>query len=268
MIVFPNAKINIGLRVTGKRSDGFHELESVFYPINWKDVLEIQEADKFGFVLSGIDIPGDSSDNLCIKAYDIIKEGYDIPLVQIHLHKNIPIGAGMGGGSADGAFMISALDELFCLNISIDKQMEMAGRMGSDCPFFLLNTPCFAKGAGDVLSPFDLSLKGLKVVLISPEIHIDTAWAYAQISPRKAEKDWQKALFGPVKEWKEINNDFEHTVFEKEPVIEKIKQELYQQGALYSSMSGSGSSVFAIFDKDQKIDFVPFSKFHIYIHEE
>ena len=268
MIVFPNAKINIGLSVTNKRPDGFHELESVFYPIKWKDVLEILEANNLSFRSTGIDVPGDSSDNLCLKAYELIKKQFNIPSVNIHLHKNIPIGAGMGGGSSDGAFMLRALNDLFCLNISLDEQMEIAGNMGSDCPFFILNSPCLAKGTGDILNPFGLSLDGMKVILINPGIHINTAWAYSQISPCNVQNDWHKVLTGPVKEWKGIKNDFESIVFEKEASIEQIKQGLYEQGALYSSMSGSGSTVFAIFDKDQKFDSSPFNNFQIYIHEE
>jgi 4-diphosphocytidyl-2-C-methyl-D-erythritol kinase len=267
MIVFPNAKINIGLSVTNKRSDGFHELESVFYPIKWSDVLEVQEASNLSFRSTGIGIPGKNSDNLCLKAYEIIKNIYDIPLVNIHLHKNIPIGAGMGGGSSDGAFMLRALNDLFCLNISIDEQMEIAGNLGSDCPFFILNRPCLVKGTGDILKPLELNLGGYKVLLINPSIHINTAWAYGHILPCKVENNWFEVLTSPIKEWKGIKNDFESIVFEKEPSIAKIKHDLYDQGALYSSMSGSGSTVFAIFEKDQKIDISPFSDFQIFIHE-
>mgnify|MGYP001237224398 CR=1 FL=1 len=268
MIVFPNAKINVGLRITSKRPDGFHELESVFYPVNWKDVLEVNESEKLSFVSTGIEIPGKGSNNLCVKAFELIKEAYDIPNVKIHLHKNIPIGAGMGGGSSDGAFMIKALNKLFKLKLSLDKQIELASKLGSDCPFFILNKPCYVEGVGNIMKPFDISLKGFKVILVYPKLHIDTSWAYAQIIPEKSESNWQKELFKPVKDWKAIKNDFEITIFDREPVIENIKKKLYAQGAYYASMSGSGSTVFAIFDREKVVDLSPYNKFQTCIHEE
>ena len=268
MIVFPNAKINIGLRITSKRPDGFHELESVFYPVSWKDVLEVQESEKLSFSSSGIKIPGEASTNLCVKAYHLLKKAYDIPYVKIHLHKNIPIGAGLGGGSSDGAFMIKALNELFQLQLSIDMQMGLASRLGSDCPFFILNRPCFVEGTGNIMKPFDISLKDFKVILVYPKLHIDTAWAYAQIKPEKAVANWQNELFSNVNEWKGIKNDFEYKIFEREPVVANIKQKLYDQGADYASMSGSGSTVFAVFDREKDIDLSIFSEFQTCIHEE
>ncbi len=263
MIVFPNAKINIGLHVVGKRPDGFHNIESVFYPIKIYDALEIIEAKKsMSFTCSGLLVPG--KENICETAYFLLNKQYPLPKIKIHLHKNIPIGAGLGGGSADGAFMLKALNEKFNLKIPQSEMTNLAARLGSDCPFFIDNKAVLVKGRGEKLSPVNLSLKGYYFVLVYPNIHISTAEAYAGITPRKPPKPIEEIIQFPIEEWKVyLKNDFEHHLFEKYPVIERVKSDMYQLGALYASMSGSGSSVYGIFKKIP-LDLSVFSEFKVF----
>jgi len=257
MITFPNAKINIGLNIVEKRPDGYHNLETLFYPIPVKDALEIvpSNEEKHFFHSSGILLEGDPNKNLVMKALHLLEKDFHIPGLNIYLEKAIPFGAGLGGGSADAAFMLKMLNEFLSLNLSDSQLEDYASKIGADCPFFIKNKPAFASGIGDILEPVELSLNRYFLVLIKPDIHISTPEAYSLISPQKPEfsiKEWIKK---PVKEWKNgIVNDFEKNIFVKYPAIAEIKEQLYHKGALYASMSGSGSSVFGIFDR--QVDFM------------
>lgn len=249
MIVFPNAKINIGLNITQRRPDGYHNLETVFYPIGIKDALEIVEAGELTFEASGIGIPGRVEDNLCVKGYHLIKKDYDLPPVSIHLHKNIPIGAGLGGGSADAAFFIKLLDQQFGLNLTIEQMEGYARKLGADCAFFIQNKPVYAHEKGDVFKPVQLDLSGCKIVLVMPPAHVSTGEAYRGVRPKRSEASLQELVQLPVAQWRRhIKNDFEESIFKNHPVIRGVKASLYEAGALYASMSGSGASVFGIFE--------------------
>ena len=251
MVVFPNAKINIGLNIVKKRQDGFHNIESCFYPVGWSDALEILRADKFSFQSDGINIPGDPSSNLCTKAYYMLAEDYSFEPVSIHLLKTVPIGAGLGGGSSDAAFTIKALNELFELEISLEKQLDYARRLGSDCAFFIENKPVYCFDKGDRFGEISLKLEGKWIVLVNPEIHISTAEAYAGIQPSKSEIDLRDILKTPIENWRDlVKNDFEKSLFPKYPVLKEIKESLYNKGAKYAAMSGSGSTLFGIFDME------------------
>jgi 4-diphosphocytidyl-2-C-methyl-D-erythritol kinase len=252
MILFPNCKINLGLNIICQRSDGYHDLETVFYPIPLKDVLEVIPSTRFQFVPSGLDIPGDENSNLCLKAYQLIKDKWPaLPNVEIHLYKHIPIGAGLGGGSADGAFMLRILNDRFDLGLSLVQLNSLASQIGSDCPFFLLNQPCFASGRGELLETFPLDLSGYSFIVIYPGIHIDTGWAFSRLAPSPPLKSIKEIIQGPINGWqKELINDFEIPVIRKYPHLEKIKMKLYEAGALYASMTGSGSCFYGIFEKN------------------
>ena len=253
MLSFPNAKINIGLYITEKRSDGFHNLESCFYPVGWSDVLEILPAPKLSFKSTGIEIPGNPETNLCLKAYHLINQDFKLPPVMIHLHKIVPIGAGLGGGSADCAFTIKTLNDLFELNMNVEMMENYARNLGSDCAFFIQNKPKFCFGKGDKFEEIGLDLSNKFIVLVNPNIHISTAEAYSSVKPQRVKVDFKKALQTPVSQWIDIiKNDFETHLLPKYPVIENIKKTLYTYGAEYASMTGSGSTVFGIFS--QKID--------------
>ncbi|MDR6196298.1 4-(cytidine 5'-diphospho)-2-C-methyl-D-erythritol kinase [Siphonobacter sp. SORGH_AS_0500] len=251
MISFPNAKINLGLYITEKRPDRFHNLESVFVPVGWTDVLEILPAEETSFRSSGIPIPGDASTNLCLKAYESLKEDFSLPPVWIHLHKVVPIGAGLGGGSSDAAFTLKMLNELFDLKLTNDQLEAYARPLGSDCAFFIRNEAKFCSGKGDEFSEIMLNLAGKSIILIYPNIHSSTAEAYASVTPKAAPTDWQEVLQQSVDTWKDVvHNDFETSLFPLYPTLEQLKQQLYEAGASYASMSGSGSTVFGIFDND------------------
>lgn len=248
MISFPNAKINIGLLITGKRPDGFHNLETVFFPVRWSDALEIAYSEELNFSSSGIEIACSSESNLVMKAYQLISEDFNIPPLRIHLHKQIPFGAGLGGGSADGAFMLRMLNKTFALNISHEKMIEYAARLGSDCPFFMINQPVFATGRGEVMSPIHISLKGLSLLMVKPSVVVSTASAFRYVVAQQPENSLLDLVQLPVTEWKgNIFNQFETSVFQQFPEIEEIKNQLYNMGAIYASMSGSGSCVFGLF---------------------
>ncbi len=254
MITFPNAKINIGLNIIEKRPDNFHNIESVFYPIQLTDAVEVIEnkeknAATVEFTSSGISVPGNSNDNLCCKAYYLIHADYPLPPVKIHLHKHIPIGAGLGGGSADAAFFIKLIKDLFDLNISWGEMHHYARLLGSDCSFFISNKPSFAEGKGDEYEPIQLNLSGYHIVLVYPNIAVNTARAYAGCIPsqpsRSLEDDIQNL---PIEQWKDlVKNDFEKSVFTMHPELKAIKEKLYNMGASYASMSGSGSTIYGIF---------------------
>ena len=254
MICFPTCKINLGLRITNKRADGFHALETVFFPISIKDALEIiiepdTNAAPISFTSSGLAINGDPSDNLCFKAYGLLKKDYPtIPNIKMHLHKTIPMGAGLGGGSADGAFTLVALNQLFNLQLSVDKLMQYALTLGSDCPFFIINTPAFATGRGEILKPINVNLDGYYIVIVNPGIAISTKLAFSLITPKVPDTNMEAIICEPVTLWKEkLINDFEQPIFNSFPELANIKETLYQKGAVYASMTGTGSTVYGIF---------------------
>lgn len=251
MVVFPPCKINLGLSVLSKRQDGFHNLETCFYPVPWFDVLEIIVSDTFQFSLSGNSIPGDPTENLCVKAYNMLKEDFDIGPVKLHLHKIIPSGAGLGGGSSDAAYTLRMLNQKFLLNLSQQKLMEYAARLGSDCAFFIQDHAMIGKGRGEILEPIGLSLRGKFLVIVKPDIHVSTADAFAGISPKPSVHRIEDLVKQPIQQWEEnLVNDFETSVFRKYPAIKLIKDKLYNLGAVYAAMSGSGSSVVGIFDAE------------------
>ncbi len=262
MIVFPNCKINLGLNILHKRSDGYHNIETIFYPIPFTDVLEINEYKEperssfIPFTISGLAIQGDSSTNLCMKAYKMLKVDFPkIPHIQMHLHKAIPAGAGLGGGSADAAFALKLLNTIFGLGLSQKQLLEYAGELGSDCPFFIINTPCFAEGRGEYLQEVNIDLSAYKFVIVNPGIHIDTGRAFLNISPHIPEMRLPEIITSPVEKWKDLLvNDFEKLIFKQHREIVDIKDSLYVAGATYASMSGSGSTVYGIFPKEKKIE--------------
>jgi len=255
VIVFPNAKINLGLAITAKRSDGFHDLETVFYPIGLCDTLEVLEAPKskreISFSVSGIPIPGDASSNLCIAAYKLVAKDYRLPAIKIHLHKKIPIGAGLGGGSSDAAYFLKTLNTLFELNLAFGELHHYARILGSDCSFFINNQPVFATGKGDEMEAISISLSGRYLVLIKPDIPISTKEAYSDVIPKKPKNSIENSCLQSISSWRNsLHNQFEDTIFKGYPEIRRIKEQLYAAGAVYASMSGSGSSVYGIFDKE------------------
>lgn len=251
MIVFPNAKINIGLNIVGKRKDGFHDIESVLYPIpELYDVLEAVEGSKMEFTSTGIKIPGENEHNLCLRAYQLLKNDFKIPSVKIHLHKVIPIGAGLGGGSADAAFMLKLLNDLFELKLSDEKLIDYAKQLGSDCAFFIRNKPVYAYEKGDVFDSVELDLSHYVFKIEYPDIHIGTAEAYAGVFPHPSKKSLKEGVQQPIESWRnKIQNDFEASVFPNHPVIKELKENMYHKGAIYASMTGSGSAVYGIFRK-------------------
>ncbi len=253
MICFPNAKINIGLYITEKRPDGYHEIETLLYPIPLYDALEIRKSTtgKTTYQNLGIPIANIKAEETSVfKAYRILKKSYKLPSVDIVLYKNIPFGAGLGGGSADAAFMLRLLNNYFQLDIPVEELENYAAQLGSDDPFFVKNTPQIATGRGEVLQEVSLSLSEYYLVLLKPDIHVSTAVAYQNISPKPACFNLQELEKLPISEWKEhINNDFENTLFQKFPLLQKLKNELYASGAIYASLSGSGSALFGIFSK-------------------
>lgn len=259
MITYPNAKINLGLNIVEKRPDGYHNLETIFYPINLQDALEVTKMEgegEYTLKTSGVQIEGDPNNNLVVKAYRLLKEDYpDMPGIDIHMYKHIPTGAGLGGGSADAAFMIKLLNEKFKLNISIEKMEEYAARLGADCAFFIQNKPVFASGIGNIFTPIQLSLKGYYIVLVKPDIFVSTKDAFANIKSMQPTHSLKDIARMPIETWRAtMKNDFEESVFQKFPEIAAIKDKLYDMGAIYASMSGSGSSVFGIFR--EQVEFV------------
>ena len=256
MILYPNAKINIGLNVVEKRPDGYHNLETVFYPIPLQDALEVTPiqsvASEKGYQLkvAGTVLDGTPDDNLIVRAYRMMRDEYRLPPVSLYLYKHIPTGAGLGGGSADAAFTIRALNDQFKLHLSVEKMEEMAVRLGADCAFFIKNQPVFATGIGNEFHPVEFSLEGKVLVLVKPDVFVSTKDAYSLVTPQHPVASLPELLAEPIKNWKDtIVNDFEKSVFAKYPEIACIKDKLYDLGAVYASMSGSGSSVYGIFDK-------------------
>lgn len=285
MITFPNAKINIGLNVINKRADGYHDIETVFYPVLLQDALEVslmrpldpsqwRKRIEAGFLnkpegifarnplrrksdeavpccsleMTGNEFPYSGPDNLVVKAYLMLQEDFDLPSIDIKLYKHIPAGAGLGGGSSDCAFMISLLNRRFNLRMRPSLMERYAARLGSDCPFFIANKPSIATGRGDVLTPIALSLRGYTVLLVKPQVSISTAVAYSGITPKQPLIPLADAIMRPISEWKEcVTNDFEYSLFERYPELSQIKEQLYSLGAVYASMSGSGSTIYGLF---------------------
>jgi len=255
MLRFPNCKINLGLYITGKRADGYHNLETVFYPVALKDALEIVPAAEDAMHLSGLAVAGNEADNLVLKALALLREQCPgkIPPIATYLHKIIPMGAGLGGGSADGAFMLSLLNDHFQLALTTDELAAKALQLGSDCPFFIYNQPHFAKGRGEDMSPIAIDLSPYSLQLICPDVHVSTRDAFAMITPKPASFDLRELPALPIGEWKHtVFNDFEQPVFAQHPELAAIKEQLYAQGAIYASMSGSGSALYGIFPKNKK----------------
>ena len=251
MVSFPPCKINLGLHVLARRPDGYHDISTCFYSVPWTDVLEILPGKELNFTQTGIPIPGNIEDNLCLKAYQFLKNDFSLPPVQIHLHKVIPTGAGLGGGSSDAAYTLKSLNAVFQLKISQEQLMDYALRLGSDCPLFILDKPKIGGGRGEILAPSDVDLKGFYLVILVPDIHISTADAYAGVTPCIPQSGLLQLIHQPLTSWRStLSNDFEPSIFKKYPVIRAMKESLYSNGAIYASMSGSGASVFGIFQKE------------------
>jgi 4-diphosphocytidyl-2-C-methyl-D-erythritol kinase len=254
VILFPNCKINLGLNILHKRNDGFHDIDTIFYPLPLFDVLECLPNDSLQFSMSGIQIEGNVNDNLILKAYHLLKKDYpQLPFLNIHLLKNIPTGAGLGGGSADASFMMMMLNKMFDLQISKTQLLNYALMLGSDCPFFVYNVPCEANSRGEILKPINLLLNEYKFLLVKPAIHVNTGWAFSQINPNVPKKSCTTIIEQKISTWQnELVNDFEIPLFSLHPELKTIKQTLIKLGAIYASMSGSGSTIFGIFH--EKID--------------
>ncbi|MCE4565559.1 4-(cytidine 5'-diphospho)-2-C-methyl-D-erythritol kinase [Maribellus sp. CM-23] len=266
MISFPNAKINIGLNVVSKREDGYHNLETVFYPVKLADALELVESAEPEFSASGIQIDGAPESNLVFKAYHLLQQKFDLPPVHLHLHKVIPFGAGLGGGSADAAFTLKMLNEYFSLELKDDQLEKYAATLGADCPFFIRNKPTFAHGIGDQFEAVELDLSAYEIILLKPEFSVGTADAFRNIIPQKSDFDLRKLADLPIEEWKDrVKNDFEKSVFPQFPQIEALKNLLYENGAVYASMSGSGSAVYGIF-RHSPVDLAKFIPSGIFIY--
>ncbi len=250
MKLFPNAKINLGLNILRKRPDGYHDLETIFYPIQLCDELEISESNKTELVMEVNEIEGDIESNLVIKAYRLLENEYQLPSVQIKLKKVIPTGAGLGGGSSDASFTLIGLNQLFNLNISKEELTKYASKLGADCAFFIYNQPMLGEGIGDQLKPVPLNIKDYYLALVKPNCFVSTADAYSNVKPEIPEISVSDCTKQSLPNWKKIlKNDFENSIFPKFPEIEKVKATMYEQGAVYASMSGSGASVFGIFNE-------------------
>jgi 4-diphosphocytidyl-2-C-methyl-D-erythritol kinase len=278
MVVFPNCKINLGLHVVRKREDGYHDLETIFYPLPLRDALEVIKADgrrqkaetgnprqvgagwqsaeqsePVALHLSGLIVQGSAADNLCVKAYNLLKKDHpQITAIDLYLHKAIPMGAGLGGGSADGAFTLQALTDKFQLNLSREKLLDYSLQLGSDCPFFIINKPCYATGRGELLQSIQLDLSAYSFLVVHPGVHINTGWAFSQLTPAPSPQPLPEIIQQPVASWRNnLTNDFETPVCKHHPDLQAIKDALYEAGALYASMTGSGSCFYGLFPKNQ-----------------
>lgn len=275
MLLFPNCKINLGLHITSKRPDGYHDLETVFYPLPLRDALEaINRPPATGhgqpatgnrqpetgnrqpdveLFLSGLPVQGNTADNLCVKAWRLLKKDYpQLPPIQLYLHKTIPMGAGLGGGSSDAAFTLQLLNNKYQLGITTAKLLDYALQLGSDCPFFIINQPCIATGRGEQLQPLPLDLSAWSFLLVCPAVHINTGWAFSQITPATPRQPLSEIIHQPIATWKHtLVNDFEAPVCQLHPALQNIKETLYDAGAVYASMTGSGSSFYGIFPKEK-----------------
>jgi 4-diphosphocytidyl-2-C-methyl-D-erythritol kinase len=264
MICFPNAKINLGLNITKKREDGFHNIETIFYPVGWNDALEVLSVDpstplrvtkeEFNLHLSGLAISGNLEDNLLYKACQLIKQTKTLPAIDVYLHKTLPMGAGLGGGSADAAFFINLLNEQFALNFSETERIDIAKQLGSDCAFFIKNKPVFASQKGDVFTDIELDLSHFYIAIVYPNVHSNTKEAYSLVKPQQPNKSLLDVIKQPISTWKiDLINDFEKSIFNLYPIVEKTKNDLYNLGAVYACMSGSGSAVFGLFETEPNI---------------
>lgn len=258
MIRFSNCKINLGLYVTAKRSDGYHDIESVMYPVRGLgDAIEVIHSDCEGveFSSSGLLVDCVDSKNLCVKAYRLMQERYGIGGVKIHLHKVVPFGAGLGGGSSDAVCVLEILNDLFALDLGVEQLESLAGELGSDTIFFVRNTPAIVSGRGDVITPIDLDLRGYYLLLVKPDVAVGTAEAYRGVIPALPEIPLRETILGDVCGWKDrLKNDFEPSVFVRHAELSALKNELYAMGAVYASMSGSGATVFGLFDREPSTD--------------
>ena len=255
MLTFPFCKINLGLHIINKRPDGFHNIETVFYPVETiTDVLEIIPSEQFDFQCFGVQIDGKKEDNLVVKAYNLMKQHYHLPPVSIFLLKNIPAGAGLGGGSSDAAFALKLINTLFKLDLNDEKLKEYASQLGSDCSFFIDNVPAIGQGKGNELVPCVIpQLSEKQIVIVTPDVFVSTAEAYKSCKPTKRTTSLSEIISQPLHTWKDLLvNDFEKTVFPLYPQLQKIKENLYQQGAVYASLSGSGGALYGIFDEKWK----------------
>lgn len=262
MVLFPNCKINLGLTILHRRPDGYHHLETIYYPLPLYDIVEAipdrnpDMPSDMVISVSGLHTGADADSNLCTKAFRLLKKDFpELPPLKMHLHKNIPAGAGLGGGSADGAFTLLLLNRKFNLKLTEKKLMDHALALGSDCPFFIINKPCFATGRGEIIEPVMLDLSTFQIMVVYPGIHINTAWAFSQLPEKRMQANTLKKLPQlPIYTWKDfLKNDFETPVFAHFPEIKEIKEKLYQAGAIYASLTGSGSAVYGIFEKEKKI---------------
>ena len=266
MITFPNCKINLGLNIVNRRSDGYHDLETVFYPVTGlHDALEVTTANNnkekgYTFQQYGNTLDCDADKNLVVKAYLLLKKAFpSIPSIDISLLKHIPSGAGLGGGSADAAFMLKLLDELYELHLSTEQLEQLASQLGADCAFFIRNEPTFATGIGNIFSPINISLKDYQIIIVKPNVFVSTKEAFAYIYPQRPSVSIVDVIQSPISEWRHyLVNDFEASIFPQHPEIQTIKQMLYENGAEYASMSGSGSSVFGIFNPQDKLPQISF----------
>lgn len=266
MINFPNAKINLGLNIISRRSDGYHNIETIFYPIDLFDALEIVPmkqdeietntiSPQYRFFQSGLEIDADNENNLVIKALNLIKQEKEIPSIDIHLLKKIPLGAGLGGGSSDAAAMLHLLNNKFELRYSEEELIAKASILGADCSFFIKNKPTLATGIGNIFEDIELSLKQYTMVVVKPNLYVNTKEAYSMIVPKMIEISLKEIIKMPIEEWREVmKNDFETPIFEKFPQIRNLKERMYDLGAIYAAMSGSGSSVFGIFESLPQIE--------------
>lgn len=259
MLSFPNAKINLGLYITQKRPDGYHNLQTVFYPLNWCDALEVIEngtsEQEFTLSCTGLEVAGALEDNILFKACALVKQTRSLPAIQVHLHKNIPMGAGLGGGSSDAAFFLHLLNNKFELKLTLSELADLAAQLGSDCPFFIYNTPKYAEGRGEIFSEFQLDLSPYYILCIYPNIHSSTAAAFQGLSPNFPKHNLKDSLSQNISKWKDlVGNDFEVPIFKEHPQLAEIKSKLYALGALYASLSGSGSALYGIFAQEPTTD--------------
>lgn len=270
MIDFPGSKVNLGLRITQKLDNGYHSLESVFLPIQFSDVLEIipTSDSETQFNYSGFEISGDSKNNLIYRAWQILNEDFSIPPSKIYLHKVVPMGAGIGGGSADGSSMLKLINEHFKLGITQNKLELYAKELGADCPFFIRNKSAYVEGIGEIMSPISLNLSGYHFFLVAPGIHINTGEAFKNCQPKQHETSLKEIIEkNSISSWKDlVKNDFEDYAFKSFPELRKIKEQMYKAGALYASMSGTGSSIYGFFEKEN--DLPSFPEHYITYHQK
>ncbi|MDR0973925.1 MAG: 4-(cytidine 5'-diphospho)-2-C-methyl-D-erythritol kinase [Prevotellaceae bacterium] len=256
MIVFPNAKLNLGLNILRKRADGYHDLSTVFYPILLSDALEAVDmtSTQVSFHTHGLPVAGEPENNLVMKAYRLLSRDFSLAPLHIRLYKHIPMGSGLGGGSSDATFMLKLLNERNRLGLSENELENYATQLGADCAFFIRNRPMYAEGIGNIFSPVEVNLAGYGLLVVCPNVFVSTREAFAQVHPALPATDIREIIRRPVNEWRDaLTNDFEQSVFPQYPALAALKQELYNQGAAYASMSGSGSSIYALFAPNAEI---------------